>query len=144
MAKRAGNLRRQGSWCWALNNKKCKVTGMLNHFRNVQLFATLWTVAHQAPLSMGILQEKKYLNGLLCPPPGNLPDLGIKTHICLHLQHCRQILYPLSNLGSPCAEHIRTLIYVVLFKPCNSPGSRNYSSHSTVEEVPRLRIRKEL
>ena len=29
---------------------------MLNHFSHVQLFATLWTIAHQAPLSMGILQ----------------------------------------------------------------------------------------
>ena len=31
---------------------------MLNHFSHVQLFATPWTVARQAPLSMGILQER--------------------------------------------------------------------------------------
>ena len=31
---------------------------MLSHFSCVQLFATLWTVAHQAPLSMGILQAR--------------------------------------------------------------------------------------
>ena len=30
---------------------------VLSHFSRVQLGAALWTVAHQAPLSMGILQE---------------------------------------------------------------------------------------
>ena len=31
---------------------------MLSHFSHVWLFATLWTVSHQAPLSMGILQAR--------------------------------------------------------------------------------------
>ena len=31
---------------------------MLGFFSHVQLFATLWTVAHQAPLSLGILQVR--------------------------------------------------------------------------------------
>ena len=31
---------------------------MLNHFSRVQLFMIVWTVAHQAPLSMGILQAR--------------------------------------------------------------------------------------
>ena len=31
---------------------------MLSHFNHVQLFVALWTVAHQAPLSMGILQAR--------------------------------------------------------------------------------------
>ena len=38
---------------------------------------TLWTVAHQAPLSMGFSRQE-YWNGLHCPPPGDLSDLGIK------------------------------------------------------------------
>ena len=38
---------------------------------------TPWTVACQAPLSMGILQQE-YWSGLPCPPPGNLPNPGIK------------------------------------------------------------------
>ena len=42
----------------------------------VQLFANPWTVAHQASLSMGILQAK-YWSGL-CSPPGDLPNLGIE------------------------------------------------------------------
>ena len=51
---------------------------MLSHFCRVQLFATLWTVAHQAPLSMGFSRQE-YWSGLLCPPPGDLPDQGIES-----------------------------------------------------------------
>ena len=50
---------------------------MLSYFSCVQLFATLWTVAWQAPLSMGFSRQE-YWNGLLCPPPGDLPNPGIE------------------------------------------------------------------
>ena len=39
--------------------------------------ATPWTVACQAPLSMGFSRQE-YCSGLLLPSPGDLPDLGIK------------------------------------------------------------------
>ena len=39
--------------------------------------ATLWTVAHQAPLSMGFSRQEDW-SGLLCPPPGDLPDQEIE------------------------------------------------------------------
>ena len=38
---------------------------------------TLWAVACQAPLSMGFSRQE-YCSGLPCPPPGDLPDQGIK------------------------------------------------------------------
>ena len=41
----------------------------------VNSFATPWTVAHQAPLSMR-LSRQEYWSGLLCPPPGHLLDPG--------------------------------------------------------------------
>ena len=44
---------------------------------HVQLFAILWTVAFQAPLSMEF-SRPEYWSGLPFFPPGNLPDLGIK------------------------------------------------------------------
>ena len=50
---------------------------MLSLFSHVQLFATLWAVAHQAPLSMGFPRQK-YWSGLLCPPPGDLPNAGVE------------------------------------------------------------------
>ena len=43
----------------------------------VQLFATPWTVAHQAPLSMGFSRQE-YWSGLPFPAPGDLSDSGIK------------------------------------------------------------------
>ena len=41
------------------------------------LCATLWTVACQAPLSMGFFRQE-YWNGLPCPPPEDLPNSGIE------------------------------------------------------------------
>ena len=41
----------------------------------VWLFATLWTVARQAPLSTGFPRQE-YWSGLPFPPPGDLPDSG--------------------------------------------------------------------
>ena len=51
---------------------------MLSRFSHVQLFAMLWTVAHQTPLSMRFSREE-YWSGLPCPPPGDLPDPGIEA-----------------------------------------------------------------
>ena len=50
---------------------------MLSRFSCVGLFATLWTVAHQAPLSMGSSRQD-YWSGLPCPPAGDLPGPGIE------------------------------------------------------------------
>ena len=50
---------------------------LLSRFSRVQLFVTLWTVARQAPLSMGSSRQE-YWSGLPCPPPGDLPNPGIK------------------------------------------------------------------
>ena len=44
---------------------------------HVWLFVTLWTIAHQAPLSMG-LPRQEYWSGLPFPPPGDIPDPGIE------------------------------------------------------------------
>ena len=43
----------------------------------VHLLETLWTVAHQAPLSRGFSWQI-YWSGLLIPPPGDLPHPGIE------------------------------------------------------------------
>ena len=51
---------------------------MLNCFSHVQLFATLWTVAHQAPLSVGF-SRREYWSGLPCPSPGDRLNSGIES-----------------------------------------------------------------
>ena len=48
---------------------------MLSLFHCVQLFATLWTVALQAPLSTGFYRQE-YWSGLPYPPSGCLPETG--------------------------------------------------------------------
>jgi len=47
------------------------------HAKLLQLCLTPWTVAHQAPLSMGFFRQE-YWSGLPCPPPGDLPNPGDK------------------------------------------------------------------
>ena len=58
-----------------------KVFGMLRAvlscFGHVQLLEIPWTIAHQAPLSMGLSQQE-YWSGLTFPSPGDLPNPGIK------------------------------------------------------------------
>ena len=44
----------------------------------IQLFVTPWTVAHQAPPSMGFSRQE-YWRGLPVPPPGNRPNPGIES-----------------------------------------------------------------
>ena len=50
---------------------------VLSRFCHVWLFVTLWTVAHQTPLSMEFSRQE-YWSRLPCPPPEDLPNPGIK------------------------------------------------------------------
>ena len=52
-------------------------TCVLSYFSRVQLFATPWTIACQAPLSMGFSRQE-YWRGLPFPSWGDLPSLGIQ------------------------------------------------------------------
>ena len=64
---------------------------VLSSFSVFQLYATLWTVAHQTSLSVKFFQ-KDYWSGFPCPTPGDLPDPGIKP---MSYVACigRQVLY---------------------------------------------------
>ena len=50
---------------------------LLSHFSHIQLFETLWNVAHQALLSVGFSRQE-YWSGLPCPAPGYIPDPGVE------------------------------------------------------------------
>ena len=66
---RAGNFREKNP---TMLGNIYSVLHVLSHFSCVQLFATLWTVSYQAPLSMGISRQECW-SGLPCPPPGDFP-----------------------------------------------------------------------
>ena len=72
---------------------------VFSHFSPVQLFVTLWIVAHQAPLSMGFSRQE-YWSGLPFPPPGDLPDPGIRPAFPASPALAGDSLPP-SHLGSP-------------------------------------------
>ena len=80
---------------FALASEMCILSLLFRHLQNymvesesenvspsshVQLSATPWTVAHQAPLSMGF-PKQEYWSGLPFPSPGDLPNLGIRTRV---------------------------------------------------------------
>ena len=50
---------------------------VLSCFSCVRIFVTLWTIARQVPLSMGLSRQECW-SGLSCPLPGNLLDPGVK------------------------------------------------------------------
>ena len=58
---------------------------VLSCFSRVRLFATPWTAARQAPLSVGFSRHE-CCSGLPCPSLGNLPNLGVKPSF-LHILH---------------------------------------------------------
>ena len=80
----------------SLKNTECAY--MLSYFSHVRLFATPWTVARQAPLSIGFSRQE-YWSGVPCPPPGNLPDPGIKPASFYVSCIGREVLYHLVPPG---------------------------------------------
>ena len=72
------SLRVETLLCPHLQHQVEKLTSarcVLRRFGRVRLFVALWTIACQAPLSTGFFQAR-ILNGLPCPPAGNLPNPG--------------------------------------------------------------------
>ena len=69
--------------CWNVNSYSVWIKHLygcacvLSRFSSVQLFVIPWTVAHQAPLSMGFSRQE-YWGGLPCSPRGDLPSPGIE------------------------------------------------------------------
>ena len=59
------------------NSMNAMVCWVLDCFSWIRLFAILWTVACQAPLSMGFFRQE-YWSKLPCPPPWYLPNPGIE------------------------------------------------------------------
>ena len=60
-----------------MESERYKVKVKVKSLSCIRLFATPWTVAYQAPPSMGFSRQE-YWSGLPFPSPGDLPDPGIE------------------------------------------------------------------
>ena len=80
---------------------------MVSRFSRVQLFGILWTVACQAPLSMGFFKQEHW-SVLPCPPPRDLLDLGIKPASPVAPAFQADSLL-LSHQGSPSAGDLSSI-----------------------------------
>ena len=80
---------------------------------HVQLFETPWTVAHQAPLSMGFPRQEHWTR-LPFPSPGYLPDPGIEPRSPASQADSS----PFEPPGNPCCLFIQPLIKKILRLPC--------------------------
>ena len=96
---------------------------VLSCFSCVWLLAILWTVAHQAPLSMGFSRQE-YWSGWPCPPLGDLPDPGTEPTSLTSpaLQACS---LPLAPLGKPKwisnCKRINNSSHQLLYTECLCP-----------------------
>ena len=70
-----------------------------SHFSCVRLFATLWPVARQAPLSMGFSRQE-YWSGVPFAPAGGLPDPGMEPR-SLTSPALQGASLPLAQSGKP-------------------------------------------
>ena len=78
-----------------------------NRFSHVQLFATLWTIAHQAPLSIGFPRQE-YRNGLPFSTPRDLPKSGIEP-TSLSILHWKVSSLPLEPPGKPLGNLLKLI-----------------------------------
>ena len=81
---------------------------VFSHFSHIQLFATLWTVAHHAPLFTGFFRQE-YWSGLPFRSPEDLPDLGFELAIsCVSCIACGFFTAgPLVLYITPTHKHIK-------------------------------------
>ena len=85
--------------------KKWKVKVKVKSLSHVWLFATPWTVAYQAPPSMGFSRQE-CLSGLPFPSPGDLPNPGIEPRS----PALQADALPSEPPGKPCFKKWRALI----------------------------------
>ena len=96
--------------------------------------ATLSTVAHQAPLSMGF-PKQEYWMGLTFPPPGELPDPGIEP-MSPEAPELQADSLPLSHQGSLVHGSMTHALIVKHSKQCFCfPGGRELKEKFKIDRL---------
>ena len=96
------------SYSWNYINIMC-TWYVVSHFSHVWFFATLWTVACQALLSVGF-SRKAFWSGWPFPSPGYLPEPGLNLGL-LHLLHWQENSLPLAP-SRRLSVHNMYMIYI--------------------------------
>ena len=91
---------KEGQNKWKDSPRSWVCTCVLNCFSHVRFFVTLCTIAHQASMSIEFSRQE-YWSGLLCPPPGDLPNPGIKPASFKSLALASEFFIPLVSPGKP-------------------------------------------
>ena len=86
------------------------VKGKVKSLSRVRLFATQWTVAYQAPPSMGFFRQE-YWSGLPFPAPGGLPNPGIEPRFP-RIEGRHFNLWATSEAQNPPIFHLALLLYL--------------------------------
>ena len=85
---------------------------------HVQPFVVPWTVAHQAPLSMGFSRQE-YWSGLPSPPPGDCPDLGMGPASPASLPFAGRFINTSATWEALCSKHIFEIeLFIFYFASC--------------------------
>ena len=98
-------------------------TVKVKSLRHVRLFATPWTVAYQAPPSMGFSRQE-YWGGLPFPSPGDLPNPGIEPHTGLQGLVSRIMVSEISQS--------QKFTYYMISFICNSRTGKSRETKSAV------------
>ena len=107
---------------WCSHSMGCCAC-MLSH---VQLFATLWTVAHQAPLSMG-LSRQEYWSGVPFPSPGDLPNPGMEPASLISPMGCSVQFSSVAQSCPTLCNYLQPHELQHARLPCPSPTPRVHS-----------------
>ena len=110
---------------YLFKNLNVLVFTVLSRFGRAQLFATPWTVAHQAPLSVGFSRQE-YWSGLPYPPPEDLPNQGPNPCL-LRLLRWQAGSLPLAPPGKPqCLGTRKAHLFLMLRVPHGSTEALLY------------------
>jgi len=80
---------------------------VLSCFSRVQLFAILWSIVCQAPLSMGFSRQE-YWSGLPFPSSGDLPDPGMEPVFLTSPALAGRFFLPLAPPGKPINSNLNS------------------------------------
>ena len=105
---------------------------VLSHFSCVRLSVILWTVACQAPLSMGFSRQE-YWNGLPCPLQGIFPNQGLNLSL-LYPLHWQAGSLPLAPPGKPINQNRPE----ILFKQKGDRNTVNSKKESCMRVTSKL------